>query len=106
VIWRRPGVHLLAGDGDGVSGAAHQLEASRSVSLHITVLLDERITDDELRANTMANGLRIPPLGGSCRFTTPRCGSVVGFGAIPTPDIPAAVDALVRALDAATGHQG
>jgi hypothetical protein len=65
-----------------------------------------RSTSPELRANTMANGLRIPPLGGSCRFTTPRCGSVVGFGAIPTPDIPAAVDALVRALDAATGHQG
>jgi GntR family transcriptional regulator / MocR family aminotransferase len=70
--------------------------------LHITVLLDDRITDDELRANTRANGLRVPPLGGSYRFTTPRCGWVVGFGAIATPDIPAAVDALTTALDAAT----
>jgi GntR family transcriptional regulator / MocR family aminotransferase len=70
--------------------------------LHITVLLDDRIPDDELRANTRANGLRVPPLGDSYRFTTPRCGWVVGFGAIPTPDIPDAVDALTTALDAAT----
>lgn len=70
--------------------------------LHITVLLDDRITDDELRASTRANGLRVPPLGGCYRFTPPRCGWVVGFGAIPTPDIPAAVDALTTALDAAT----
>jgi GntR family transcriptional regulator/MocR family aminotransferase len=70
--------------------------------LHITVLLDDQITDDELRANTRANGLRVPPLGTSYRFTTPRCGWVVGFGAIPTPHIPAAVNALTTALDAAT----
>ena len=69
--------------------------------LHITVLLSERIADDELRARTRANGLRVPPLGDSYRFTPARCGWVVGFGAIHTADIPAAVDALVTALDAA-----
>jgi GntR family transcriptional regulator/MocR family aminotransferase len=81
---------------------AHRGRALPSdAGLHITVLLDERIADDELRARTRANGLRVPPLGDSYRFTPARCGWVVGFGAIHTADIPAAVDALVTALDAA-----
>ena len=69
--------------------------------LHITVLLHDQIADDELRANTRAHGLRVPPVGDCYRFTPPRCGWVVGFGAIPTPDIPAGIDALVTALHAA-----
>ena len=69
--------------------------------LHITVLLHDQIADDELRAHTRAHGLRVPPVGDCYRFTPPRCGWVVGFGAIPTPDIPAGIDALVTALHAA-----
>ena len=67
--------------------------------LHITVLLSERIADDELRAPG-------PTACASHHSATAtaspaRCGWVVGFGAIHTADIPAAVDALVTALDAA-----
>ena len=91
---------LLATLTDRLAGRCRALPSD--AGLHITVLLDDQLTDDELRANTRANGLRVPPLGGSYRFTPPRCGWVVGFGAIPTPDVPAAVDALVTALAAAT----
>jgi GntR family transcriptional regulator/MocR family aminotransferase len=91
---------MLAALTDRLAGRGRALPSD--AGLHITVLIDDQITDDELRANTRANGLRVPPLGGSYRFTSPRCGWVVGFGAISTPDVPAAVDALVTALAAAT----
>jgi GntR family transcriptional regulator / MocR family aminotransferase len=91
---------MLAALTDRLAGRGRVLPSD--AGLHVTVLIDDQITDDELRANTRANGLRVPPLGGSYRFTSPRCGWVVGFGAIPTPDVPAAVDALATALASAT----
>jgi GntR family transcriptional regulator/MocR family aminotransferase len=66
--------------------------------LHVTLLLDDQITDDQLRRATRAHGISVASLRGSHRFTPPRSGLIIGFGALPTADIPAALHVLSSAL--------
>jgi GntR family transcriptional regulator/MocR family aminotransferase len=78
--------------------ARHGRPLPSDAGLHLTLLLTEQITDDELRTATRASGIAVASLRGSHRFTTPRSGLIIGFGALPTDDIPAARHVLSNAL--------
>jgi len=78
--------------------AQHGRPLPSDAGLHVTVLLHEQLTDDELRAATRPNGIGVASLRGSHRFTTPRSGLIIGFGALATDDVPAALHDLSEAL--------
>lgn len=75
-----------------------------SVGLHLTVLLESG--PDDLVQVIARHGLLIGSLRASYRSVPPSHGFIVGFGALPTDDIDAAVDALDQALVAACRGSG
>ena len=79
-----------------LAGRAHALPAH--AGLHITLLLADELADDEIRAATRANGILVDSLRRNYHFDAPTSGLVVGFGALPTDQVPTAVDALAAAL--------
>jgi GntR family transcriptional regulator/MocR family aminotransferase len=67
--------------------------------LHVTLLAPDAPDDDELAARAARQGLRLSTLRPSYRFSPPRAGIVVGFGAIATSDVPRAIAILGECLD-------
>jgi GntR family transcriptional regulator / MocR family aminotransferase len=62
--------------------------------LHMTLLTPDAPDDEELNVRSTRHGLQLSSLRRTYQHSPPRAGIIVGFGAIPTPDIPDAIELL------------
>ncbi len=62
--------------------------------LHMTLLAPDEPDDGELDVRSTRQGLQLSSLRRTYQHSPPRAGLVLGFGAIPTPDIPDAIKLL------------
>jgi GntR family transcriptional regulator/MocR family aminotransferase len=62
--------------------------------LHLTLLAPDTPDDDELDVRSTRHGLQLSSLRRTYQHSPPQAGIVLGFGAIPTPDIPYAMEHL------------
>jgi GntR family transcriptional regulator/MocR family aminotransferase len=92
--------HLLA---EALSGplAAHLAARSPNAGLHVATLLRHGLGEDEVLRAAAGHGIGLMGLHHFFRSSPPQQGLLLGFGAISTTDLPAALRALGGILTSA-----